>query len=361
MTGKAFVTTTNSQDGHDQDRRQHQRYPCYDTKIEQNPQTDDEMSNEKAPEGYTFGPQKVRGHLAKLWNQAGTGVDRHIRMESGYSFQNPREYKAWSVVDEPAMNSGKDFRFCGLEFVSPVFKYGERQFWGKEIQKLSDFILRHSHVEMDNSTGLHIHVAPLNRPWSLLEQKHIADAVYYFHEPLKELFPDHSFTQAFLKSNFTENPFLINLPPEKSFSALIHDTQTTEELIDLINPPTSPGDDFSRRYYAWNFTNSSERKSVCLYPKHTVEFRLPRSTTGIDIIQKWIAFTVTFLQAAVAFPPEFIERDFEQNLMGLWGFLVHNRPPDGTEDFCWDRFLDPEILKRVLAGEGHHKVPDHLQ
>jgi hypothetical protein len=145
------------------------------------------------------------------------------------------------------------------------------------------------------------------------------------------------------------------LPPDKSYSALIHDTQTTEELIDLINPPTSPNNDFSRRYYAWNFTNNSERKSVCLYPKHTVEFRLPRSTTGHDIIDKWIAFTVTFLQASVT-SPDNIHFEFAPTIDGLNGFLYHNRPPGGTDDYCWERFLSEDEINRVLQDVGHHTV-----
>jgi hypothetical protein len=98
--------------------------------MNQNPQADGGESKEVSPKGYTFGveleyrlklskdghkhpgPQKVRDHLANLWNQAGSGIYGHIPRESGYPFQTPREYKSWSIVDEHAMNTGSDFKFC---------------------------------------------------------------------------------------------------------------------------------------------------------------------------------------------------------------------------------------------------------
>lgn len=209
---------------------------------------------------------------------------------------------------------------------------------------------------MDDTTGFHIHVSPANGHWSLLDLKRIAEAIIHFDKPLDTLFPDHKYTQSHLKSNLRHNPKLCNLSRGKSASSLIQDTKTIDELISIINPPEGR-DEFSQRKYAWNFTNNSDNASVCPNPKHTIEFRCPRSTTACNLIEKWIAFTVTFLHGSVSSPAN-IHNDFGPTVDGLNGFLYRNRPPGGTDDYCWEKHLSQDEMDRVLRNVDHHTVEE---
>lgn len=212
---------------------------------------------------------------------------------------------------------------------------------------------------MDETTGIHIHVAPANGRWTLLDLKRIADAVVYFDKPLKTMFPEHKYTTSFLKSSLRHNPKLNNLPKGQTASPLIHDAKTIDELILLMNPPEGQNK-FTKRDYAWNFTNNSNDKEVCAKPKHTIEFRSPRSTTACNLIEQWIIFTVTFLHGSVT-SPENIHYEFEATVDGLNGFLYHNRPPGGTDDYCWEKHLAPAEQEKVRQDVGHYAVEDCLE
>ncbi|RAO68343.1 uncharacterized protein BHQ10_004355 [Talaromyces amestolkiae] len=209
---------------------------------------------------------------------------------------------------------------------------------------------------MDDTTGIHIHVSPVNGRWSLVDLKRIAEAIIHFDNPLNTLFPNHNYTQAFLKSNLRDNPILNKLPRGKSPSSVIQETKTVEELIYIMNPPDGRSD-FSQRKYAWNFTNNSNDPSVCSNPKYTIEFRSPRSTTACNLIEKWIAFTVTFLHGSVT-SPENIHNDFEPTVDGLNGFLYRNRPPGGTDNYCWEKHLSQDAIDKVLNDVDHHTVEE---
>jgi hypothetical protein len=239
-----------------------------------------------------------------------------------------------------------------LELVSPIFHYKDGPTWANQIKRLIDHVTRYTVPDVDFTTGFHIHVSPVNDRWSLLDLKHIAEAIIYFDEPLKKHFPEHKYTKAFLKSNLRHNQNFNSLSPERSVSSLIHSIETIDSLIYLINPPHGHGM-FSQRNYAWNFTNNSDDEFVCHDPKYTIEFRSPRSTTTLNLIEQWITFTVTFLHGSVT-SPENIHNDFEPTVDGLNGFLYHNRPPGGTDDFCWEKHLTQDELKRVEQGVGHY-------
>lgn len=241
-----------------------------------------------------------------------------------------------------------------FEFVSPIFYYRDGSRWANQIKRLSDYISRYTQPEMDETTGIHIHVSPVNGRWSLVDLKRIAQAIIHFDDPLKTLFPDHKYTQAHLKSNLRHNRILNELPAGKSPSIVIQDAKTIDELIYIVNPPDERTE-FSQRKYSWNFTNNSDNPSVCPKPKYTIEFRSPRSTTACNLIEKWIAFTVTFLHGSVT-SPENIHNDFEQTVDGLNGFLFHNRPPGGTNDYCWEKHLSQNAVDKVLNDVGHHTV-----
>lgn len=68
-----------------------------------------------------FDRPKVRGQLAKLWNDAGNRFDDHISMESGYSMGQTEDFQAWSIVDEHSMDGGQSFPACQfLSFIIAV-------------------------------------------------------------------------------------------------------------------------------------------------------------------------------------------------------------------------------------------------
>lgn len=226
--------------------------------------------------------------------------------------------------------------------------------WVNQIKRLLDYITRHTEPQMDDTTGLHVHVSPLNGRWSLLDLKRISKAIVYFDEPLRMLFPQHKYTKACLKSNWSDNPTFRDLEPEKSASSLIEGAKTIDELISIMNPMEDK-DIQSQRTYAWNFTNNSDNPSICPKPKHTIEFRSPRSTTECKLIEQWIAFTVTFLHGSAA-SHENMHNDFDTTVEGLNGFLCHNRPPGGTDDYCWEKHLSSDMIARVLQDEGHFTV-----
>ncbi|KAF3407440.1 hypothetical protein DPV78_000523 [Talaromyces pinophilus] len=301
--------------------------------------------------------QKIKKRLAELWNEAGNGVQGHISMTYGCPMDKAKDFKVWSIVDEDSMEGSADPLTFGYEFVSPIFKYEEGMKWANQIKRLSNYIMQHTEPGMNETTGLHVHVSPANGRWSLADLKRVAEAIVYFDEPLRTLFPEHKYTKACLKSNLRDNPSFSTLLPGQSANSLVQNAQTIDELIDIMNPMKEE-DVRSRRTYAWNFTNNSENPSICAtLSKNTIEFRSPRSTTECKLIEQWIAFTVTFLHGSAApYENENIYNDFEPTLDGLNGFLCHNRPPGGTDDYCWEKHLSTDMRARVVDGLGHHTV-----
>ncbi|EED18609.1 conserved hypothetical protein [Talaromyces stipitatus ATCC 10500] len=282
------------------------------------------------------GPE-VCDELAKLWNETHGKVKGVNPMESRYLLpkteeKGSRDYKRWNIVNEASMKPGENDSIP-LEIVSPAFEYSKYGDWKDEIERVLDHILNETVPEMDNSTGFHIHVAPDDRPWTPLELKRIAAAIVHFDRPLRDLFPRHEFTEEWNKSNVSDNGYLGDPPGRKTALKIISDAKTKYELINAMN---FDWEEKKRRNYAWNFTNNSEVKSQPRSARNTMEFRLPKSTTEVEVIEKWITFTVTFLHASLFHSEVYI--DFKPTLGGLNGFLVHNCPPS-TEEFCWKKHL----------------------
>jgi hypothetical protein len=57
-------------------------------------------------------PQKLRDHLAKLWNETGEEVEGHILMKSGPTMSKAEGFTTWNIVDEHSMDESKNPLTC---------------------------------------------------------------------------------------------------------------------------------------------------------------------------------------------------------------------------------------------------------
>ena len=127
--------------------------------------------------------------------------------------------------------------------------------------------------------GLHIHVAPEGRGWTLKELQQIAVAIAHFHGPLRRVFPWHKYTEAYTKCNIAENLTL----RDKTFEVIakiIRDADTIDKLIWVMNPP--PGNKFDSR--------STITFSNFVHIKFKIDWGIPITTITVILKYKriWI-------------------------------------------------------------------------
>ncbi|OKL61863.1 hypothetical protein UA08_02502 [Talaromyces atroroseus] len=307
---------------------------------------EEEPSRVKDPGGYRFGieleflmsakgsdnqlqtGESLRQHLVQKWNQKMKNELGFIPMESGYSTPG---YAKWRLVSEFPLENYSQGKWP-LEIVSPIFYYRDIDNWQKCIFLVVGFFVNHAELEMSKECAFHIHVSPAEGEWDLVWLKRISMAICVLEERLNGVHSiDKRVQEKFCRSNFQSNPLLQERSREKLASS-IYDCKTVEELVDIIN--ANPGED-GQRSYAWNFTGISTDEKHTRRQNNTLEYRIPRATTEMTTIIKWIVFAVTFVHASVT-GVESTYQDAENDPDGVDGFLMENRPPGGTDSLCWE-------------------------
>jgi hypothetical protein len=186
----------------------------------------------------------------------------------------------------------------GVELVSPIFYFHEKQTWVTQLQNLWKVLSTNFEVHPTKECSTHIHLSPATGSWTLAESKGIAQAAVYFERCIDALLPGHRRINPYCMSN-RHNPRYNHLPLPLIFQD-ISQTESDEALAEnmcwcskdsMHARRTLHEDDFVHPHFRWNFTSLTDRK-------RTIEFRQPPASRDVRDTVTWVLCAVCFAQWA---------------------------------------------------------------
>ncbi|KAF2244679.1 hypothetical protein BU26DRAFT_508682 [Trematosphaeria pertusa] len=222
--------------------------------------------------GYVDNDKEHRSELGRGMNQQ--AIEKYIQQRLD-AVQLPsqqrrnkmaqKDYSLWGIEKDESITK-KKIGCYGVELVSPVLFHG----WPNTLEQVIDIIKDAFTIVEDASTGTHVHIAPLGRPWSDAEFKQLSKGIVAWSTLLEPLMPRPS-RNCYARWNHEQ------WPDRKQQENIIMsiDRLSRDEIKHKIS--------LDRRY-AWN-----------LYPTDTIEFRRPYQTLSHKEALHWVVLTLSLV------------------------------------------------------------------
>jgi hypothetical protein len=99
-----------------------------------------------------------------------------------------------------------------LELVSPVFEFTNASGFRHQVENLWEHLKANTKINVNESWGTHIHVAPQNNSgvWALGAVKAICKSIVFFEFAFEALLPPHRRRNIWAKSNVYDNDHFPN-------------------------------------------------------------------------------------------------------------------------------------------------------
>jgi len=179
----------------------------------------------------------------------------------------------WKIVTDSSIDGGS--HATTFEVVSPVFRLKDTS----QLLRVLD-ILNRMNVQVNQSTGIHIHIGSnQNNFFDLSCIKNLMANYYVFEKVIDTLFPCHRVNNKYCQSNFDNT----------SYDEILQ-SRTREGLALLVNQPTYILRKGARKYYKINLQPLFQRTH-----SPTVEFRQHHGTLDAGRIIFWKQFVARFV------------------------------------------------------------------
>ncbi len=181
-----------------------------------------------------------------------------------------------------------------MELVAPIFNYHENDIWTSHLGGIFFTLDERFETFSTRECSTHIHISPLNGPWTLEQVKRVAKAAVYFERATDSIMPPARLHNLWCQTN-RRNVILGQLSLADIFARIDSrgDIRSVARLMCTMYSPT--GEKSAERFFRWNFTNL---ESV---DKTTIEFRQPPASRTEEDAHTWIMFTNSFVQAAMVY------------------------------------------------------------
>ena len=161
--------------------------------------------------------------------------------------------------------------------------------WEQDIQRFWEVVRHDFVVQTNHSAGSHIHVAPVNRNFTLGELRTIAFAVIINESSVCQTLPQERRDSSYCARNSKVSRFIGNNSSSAALKAIAIYVRNISTKADLCRY-MQDGD----RKVLWNFQNT-----VGSTPSGTVEFRGGRHLRGPVRTRRWITYVLAFIAMAL--------------------------------------------------------------
>ncbi|OOF90623.1 hypothetical protein ASPCADRAFT_135076 [Aspergillus carbonarius ITEM 5010] len=232
----------------------------------------------------------------------------------------------WVLHHDPTCETEREP--WGIEIISPLLRSFPGSPWRQSVGALWTFISQRYLVQGNADCSTHVHISRVEG-YSTFDVKRIAQAIIHFEPAFEVLVPPERRGNEYSRSNWLDNPQLAyrKLSREQSI-AVIEGMNTTEEIIDIMNPNQS-------KYFGWNFLSLKTYK--------TIEFRRGSASLSPNDTFMWVELAMSFIQAAMVQLSSEQMQKYPKTTGGLMDFIQHAHLPQG------EGIHNPAYLQRLFG------------
>jgi hypothetical protein len=274
----------------------------------------------------------IQDHISETLTDAG------YPCVPGYQGKN-HNYLSWEIKRDGSIRMPYDYEYkwFQMELTSPAFFYCGESI--QEIMKICSLITSKYRVDVNESTGLHVHVGnghDNGGKFSFRTLRALASFFWTFEPQLNTLHPpyrqdDHFFRSMRAMTHWEgKHP---HVPEPLDGLATFMGAKTPQKLADLTNAQ------YGRN--AYNFFHSLEGcEGIFSSGKKTIEFRQHESTFDQDRVKHWIKVVVGIVEFCR--DAEFYPNDFTQLLLKIESEDI--RAPKEKPQLCEKGFTVIDLL-----------------
>ncbi|KAL2017758.1 hypothetical protein VTK56DRAFT_1676 [Thermocarpiscus australiensis] len=260
------------------------------------------------------------------------------------------KYASWTVIKEASLTEVTDARgggYWAIELVSPVLSTQAFD-WPKQFQIIFEALDMSCDILLSTGCSMHVHVGlGVNEHWPLAPRVRLVKAIAVFDEAIMRIMPADRKMNPWARSRFrdidTNDPAVKPSSAEPDLKKAFDEvpTKSWKPLFDIFDAIKMKQMVFRKlgqaRHVSMNFANVDNEKC------NTVEFRRPPGVKTATDAQKWAAFTVAFVRAAI-----------EPHWYDQWVSSRHHASVQDLQKFVkgglnllgsgWGNLLDPRQL-----------------
>jgi hypothetical protein len=261
-----------------------------------------------------FGKRRTEGddgfevleHVAQILTAAGVCAEAqpHVTVVKDW---RPQNVSAWVVIYDHSIkhppssdNESSDlYVYHGIELISPVFFYSTAAL--NRIKKVSRIMSKHFRINLNPSTGLHVHVGNRASGFELSTVRNLLATIFTFEPQIEEIHPRFRHNNLEYCSNLRNGSHLKKIVGKPFWeSALNYLLTKVDNMMDLYDATVPEHDDMKRGAYnihnLYRATNSYP--GLKTETKKTVEFRQHEGSIDPNAVANWARFCVGLVEFA---------------------------------------------------------------
>jgi hypothetical protein len=268
------------------------------------------LSNDSSPLPHPDDAKKVLRFepIGEGWDAMRLGARRHIRKtikEAGFPVSGEKNRKAeadvskWEVVDDFSVQGpdGSPYSWLDVEVRTPALYFTSGSL--KAVADMSALLSNTYGININLTTGLHIHVGDADRGFDLDTLSKLVSFLWAFEPQLNSLHPQERQHQSFGTSMRESSRYALKYEDKYGrrphpLTGVVHFLKC-KSITELVKQASNfKGDNSYRcyKYCQYNFRGFVDRVQGLAPSKATVEFRQHEGSMSAEAVINWIKTTV---------------------------------------------------------------------